>query len=91
MAEVTQTVKIFARFNKILYSFSQKTQTGSQNVRIAVDAMGGDFAPREIIEGAILAQAQLGVYIALVGDREILANYLKQHNYQESDHLEIVP
>jgi len=60
-------------------------------VRIAVDAMGGDFAPREIIEGAILAQTQLGVDIALVGDRDILANYFKQHNYQESDRLEIVP
>ncbi len=60
-------------------------------MRIAVDAMGGDFAPREVVEGAILAQTQLGVDIALVGDRDILANYLKQHNYQESDHLEIVP
>ncbi|MFM7886336.1 MAG: phosphate acyltransferase PlsX, partial [Pseudanabaena sp.] len=60
-------------------------------MRIAVDAMGGDFAPREVVEGAILAQTQLGVDIALVGDREILANYLKQHNYKESDRLEIVP
>ena len=49
-------------------------------MRIAVDAMGGDFAPHEIIEGAILAQTQLGVDIALVGDRDVLANYLKQHN-----------
>ena len=60
-------------------------------MRIAVDAMGGDFAPREVVEGAILAQTQLGVDIALVGDRDILANYLKQHNYKESDRLEIVP
>ncbi|MBD2177490.1 phosphate acyltransferase PlsX [Pseudanabaena sp. FACHB-1998] len=64
---------------------------GSQIVRIAVDAMGGDFAPREVVEGAVLAQTQLGVDIALVGDRDILANYLKQHNYQESDRLQIVP
>ncbi len=34
---------------------------------IAVDAMGGDSAPREIVEGAILA-AQQGVRVALVGD-----------------------
>ncbi|MFO0209737.1 MAG: phosphate acyltransferase, partial [Pseudanabaena sp.] len=57
-------------------------------MRIAVDAMGGDFAPREVVEGAILAQTQLGVDIALVGDRDILANYFKQHNYKESDRLE---
>lgn len=34
---------------------------------IAVDAMGGDFAPHEIVEGAILA-AQQGVRIVLIGD-----------------------
>ena len=34
---------------------------------IAVDAMGGDTAPREIVEGAILVAAQ-GSRVALVGD-----------------------
>jgi glycerol-3-phosphate acyltransferase PlsX len=34
---------------------------------IAVDAMGGDSAPREIVEGAILA-AEKGVRVVLVGD-----------------------
>ncbi len=34
---------------------------------VAVDAMGGDSAPREIVEGAILA-AEQGVRIVLVGD-----------------------
>jgi glycerol-3-phosphate acyltransferase PlsX len=39
---------------------------------IAVDAMGGDSAPREIVEGAILA-AEQGVRVVLVGDeRHIL-------------------
>jgi glycerol-3-phosphate acyltransferase PlsX len=36
---------------------------------IAVDAMGGDSAPREIVEGAILA-AQQGVRVVLVGDEQ---------------------
>jgi len=35
--------------------------------RIAVDAMGGDSAPREVVEGAILAALQ-GVRVVLVGD-----------------------
>ena len=39
--------------------------------RIAVDAMGGDNAPLEIVEGAILAKAD-GVDVVLVGDSEIL-------------------
>lgn len=36
---------------------------------IAVDAMGGDSAPREIVEGAILA-AEQGVRVVLVGDKD---------------------
>ena len=34
---------------------------------IAVDAMGGDFAPDEIVAGAKLAVAELGVPVVLVG------------------------
>jgi glycerol-3-phosphate acyltransferase PlsX len=41
---------------------------GLNRARIAVDAMGGDYAPSEIVVGAIRAGAELGVDIALVGD-----------------------
>ncbi len=37
---------------------------------IALDAMGGDNAPREIVRGALLGAARLGVSVALVGRRE---------------------
>ena len=43
---------------------------------IAVDAMGGDTAPREIVEGAILA-ADNGVDIVLVGDEGQIAPLLE--------------
>lgn len=36
-------------------------------MRIAVDAMGGDLAPQEIVKGAVQAATSLGVEIALVG------------------------
>jgi phosphate acyltransferase len=36
-------------------------------VRIAVDAMGGDHAPGEIVKGAALAATEYGVDISLVG------------------------
>lgn len=39
---------------------------------IAVDAMGGDSAPREIVEGAIIAVSH-GVNIVLVGDEQQIA------------------
>lgn len=47
-------------------------------MRIAVDAMGGDYAPVEVVKGSIDAAKELGVEIILVGDeariREELAN-----------------
>jgi glycerol-3-phosphate acyltransferase PlsX len=36
---------------------------------VAVDAMGGDNAPREVVRGAALAVRELGVRVALVGRR----------------------
>ena len=39
---------------------------------IAVDAMGGDSAPREIVEGAMIA-AENGVDVVLVGDEAQIA------------------
>lgn len=36
-------------------------------MKIAVDAMGGDFAPRAVVEGSVIAAAELGVEILLVG------------------------
>ncbi|HVS45140.1 MAG TPA: phosphate acyltransferase PlsX [Verrucomicrobiae bacterium] len=37
--------------------------------RIAVDAMGGDFAPDEIVAGALLAAKEYDLEIVLVGDQ----------------------
>jgi glycerol-3-phosphate acyltransferase PlsX len=41
---------------------------GFNRARIAIDAMGGDFAPGEIVAGAIRARAELDVEVILVGD-----------------------
>ena len=38
-------------------------------MKIAVDAMGGDFAPKEIVAGAILAAKRYDCEIVLVGDQ----------------------
>ncbi|MEA3400683.1 MAG: phosphate acyltransferase PlsX [Armatimonadota bacterium] len=45
-------------------------------MRIAVDAMGGDFAPDEIVAGARLAADMLGAQIALVGQPEAVEEAL---------------
>jgi len=39
-------------------------------MRIALDAMGGDFAPAETVAGALMAAKELGVGVMLVGDKE---------------------
>jgi len=44
----------------------------SRPVRIAVDAMGGDFAPTEIVRGAVEAARQNDVAVILVGPMERL-------------------
>ncbi|MDP2916923.1 MAG: phosphate acyltransferase PlsX [Dehalococcoidia bacterium] len=49
---------------------------------IAVDAAGGDYAPQEVVKGAIRGGEEYGVNIILVGKKAILhvlaARYLKQ-------------
>lgn len=46
--------------------------------RIAVDAMGGDHAPREIVHGAFLAASELPVDVILVGREEDVNRELNQ-------------
>jgi glycerol-3-phosphate acyltransferase PlsX len=57
--------------------------------KIAVDAMGGDFAPDEIIAGAIRASEELEVDIYLVGETARLQAYLEQH-HQHPKNVEII-
>jgi glycerol-3-phosphate acyltransferase PlsX len=45
-------------------------------VRIAVDAMGGDRAPAEIVAGALQAVAELGVEVLLTGPAERVREHL---------------
>ncbi|NLI13280.1 phosphate acyltransferase PlsX [Pelotomaculum propionicicum] len=49
-------------------------------MKIAVDAMGGDHAPREIIIGALQAAAEYGLEIILVGDEARINAELAAHN-----------
>ena len=46
--------------------------------RIAVDAMGGDNAPFEIVAGAVWAAAEYGVAIELVGKEDRIESCLEQ-------------
>ena len=49
-------------------------------VTVAVDAMGGDHAPGELVAGAVSAARDGGVQIALVGDDEVVRGELSRHD-----------
>lgn len=72
-----------------LSDFYRREHMGLTRARIAIDAMGGDHAPGEVVAGALRAQEELGVEVLLVGDPERVEAALRQHT--ASSPLEIVP
>ncbi len=50
-------------------------------MKIAVDAMGGDYAPEEVVKGAVSAAREFGVDIALVGPAEKIEQELAKHDH----------
>ena len=59
-------------------------------IRVAVDAMGGDNAPDEIIKGAMEAVAlREDIQVLLVGKEELIREKLKDYSYREQQ-VEIV-
>jgi len=57
-------------------------------IKIAVDAFGGDFAPEQIVEGALQAADMYGISVILTGDQAILEKLI--NNKPGSDLIEIV-
>lgn len=48
-------------------------------MKIAVDAMGGDYAPQAIVEGAYLAAKHHGIKVVLVGDEDAVSKELSKY------------
>ncbi len=46
--------------------------------RIAIDAMGGDYAPYEVVAGAVWAAQEYGVGLELVGNQDRIEQVLEQ-------------
>jgi len=59
-------------------------------VRIALDAMGGDHAPEEIVKGAVLAARELPVEIILVGQEEVVRKNLAAADGALPRNIEVV-
>lgn len=51
-------------------------------MKVAVDAMGGDNAPRELVLGALEAVRDFGIEVILVGDRDAIEKEMKNSSLQ---------
>jgi phosphate acyltransferase len=56
-------------------------------MRIGFDVMGGDYAPKEAVAGAVLAHRELksGERIVLIGDKDSTLALVKEHGLTEAD------
>ena len=59
-------------------------------IRVAVDAMGGDNAPAEIVAGAVQAASQDGVQVMLVGDLDKVQSELSKLDTRDVP-IEVLP
>jgi glycerol-3-phosphate acyltransferase PlsX len=59
-------------------------------IRIAVDAMGGDFAPTAIVDGAVAAARHLDVQIALVGATSRVRDALASHADWQTLRIDVI-
>ena len=62
----------------------------SEVIKVAVDAMGGDNAPKEIVKGAVEAvNMRKDIKVFLVGRREVVEKELETYTY-EAAQIEVV-
>src|SRR5215510_5862259 len=59
-------------------------------VTIAVDAMGGDHAPKAEVDGAVKAAGSLGVKVILVGLEHVVRRELANHEGWRELPIEVV-
>ncbi len=53
-------------------------------IKVALDVMGGDHAPQAVIEGGLLALAELAdLHISFVGPQAVLGKYLDSNKYDQ--------
>ena len=58
-------------------------------MKIAVDVMGTDYGPGEIIKGVLQAVDEYGCDVVLVGDQDVIRQELARENQAENPHVTI--
>ena len=73
----------------IYYRIDKEVDMLERNITVAVDAMGGDNAPYEIVKGVAEAVKLYPVKVLLVGQEEVVKKELAAYTFDE-DSIEIV-
>jgi glycerol-3-phosphate acyltransferase PlsX len=60
-------------------------------MKIIVDAMGGDYAPEVVVEGALAAVKEYGIEVVMVGDEARIKATLLKKTKRETDRVSIHP
>lgn len=63
---------------------SKQDGVSGKRVRVALDGMGGDYAPTEVVSGAARAVREMGVEVIITGLRPDLTAELKKHGFHDS-------
>ncbi len=75
--------------NELGSGAAASTPEADASTRVALDAMGGDFAPAETVKGAVEAAGEYNMGVLLVGPEPLLKAELAKHDITGLD-LEIV-
>lgn len=59
-------------------------------MKIAVDVMGTDYGPQEIIKGVLQAVNEYGCEVVLVGDEETIRQALMQEHQEKNPKITII-
>src|ERR1043165_3412982 len=57
---------------------------------IAVDAMGGDYAPRLVVDGALAAVRDFDLGVALIGRSDLLETELRRHAEVDAGRIRVI-
>ena len=57
-------------------------------MKILIDGMGGDYAPEEIVKGAIRAASEINETVVIIGPEETIKEQLRAHRWK-GDNIEV--
>ncbi len=74
---VIQGTRLIRKYSPL--KLGQAPKKPKEKVVVAIDAMGGDYAPQEIVKGAVRAAKELGIKVQLVGPADRISRELAKY------------